>query len=128
VVQYPLGDTIACLLVIAAFGIILAEVSLAGKSHFASLQGSPSSGAHPILGVIIVSFYVCQVVLGVVSDRLWMFETKGNLAHMPSASIFSGIHRWFGRFILVLSVVQIYLGIHELSLSSKTSMACSFGN
>jgi plastocyanin len=111
-----IAQSIGFVLILAGFFIILAEVSMAGKSHFASLQGSPTSGTHPILGVIIVSFYVCQVVFGILSDRLWVSVTQSKPERVPTARAFSGIHRWFGRFILLLSVVQIYLGIHELSL------------
>lgn len=102
----------ASLLVIISFIIILVYYSQGGIAHFT--LATPTQGAHGIIGIIVISLVVFQVILGVVADRVWQAEYKKTHEY-PSTKVFPDVfHWWTGRGILLLAMINIYLGIAEM--------------
>ena len=113
----PLHATLAVsglVCILAGFGLIIGFVSLEGGSHFTlgGLSG-PTMKAHHVIGAVLVSFVVVQAALGILSDTLWRVRFRRTGA-MPLPGPFpEKTHWWLGRFIVLLSVVQIFLGLVE---------------
>lgn len=113
---FPLHATLAvaalcCMF--AGFGCILAYVSYEG-SHF-TLGGifGPTLKAHQVFGMVVISLVVCQACLGILSDTLWRYRFRKTGA-MPLPGWFpEKTHWWLGRTIVLVSVIQIFLGLAE---------------
>lgn len=105
---HGLVQSLATVMAIAGFIVVVVEITLSGRLNFNLLQGSPTKGAHPTLGVILFSLLFAQIVLGIIADRMWR---KNGEDRSVWADV---IHRWSGRFIVLLSVVQIFLGVAEV--------------
>jgi hypothetical protein len=90
---------------LAGFACVLHYISVAGTGHF--------SNAHHIIGIIIISALVLQVILGVTSDMLWRLKFR-NTGVMPLPGVFpERTHWWVGRSIVVLQIVQVFLGVWQ---------------
>jgi hypothetical protein len=61
-------------------------------------------GAHQVIGIIIFGLTMLQPFIGLIADRL--FDPSRSKAPAQDQ-----IHWWIGRFLLLLSVVNIFLGI-----------------
>jgi hypothetical protein len=107
--------SLALVLVVVGFVVIVVEVAQKGLSQFTALEGSPTSGAHPTLGVILVSLVVVQVGAGVTANYWWQSKNKRGLDTSRPAVV-DHLHRWLGRVILLASVAQIFLGVREALL------------
>ncbi|KAL6048429.1 hypothetical protein QOT17_018896 [Balamuthia mandrillaris] len=72
-----------------------------------------SEGSHQTLGLIILILTLIQPVIGVVADRLWFLERKKTPV-VPDV-----LHRWLGRILLGLAMINIGLGM-DLYCVSRT--------
>jgi hypothetical protein len=88
-------QTVGTALVLASFIIIFIFI------------GQFTMGAHQIIGIVIFGLTMLQPFLGLIADRL--FDPSRSKAPAQDQ-----IHWWIGRFLLVLSVVNIFLGIDIL--------------
>jgi hypothetical protein len=88
-------QTVGTALVLASFIIIFIFL------------GQFTMGAHQIIGIVIFGLTMLQPFLGLIADRL--FDPSRSKAPAQDQ-----IHWWIGRFLLVLSVVNIFLGIDIL--------------
>ncbi len=98
--------------VIAGFGVILYFVSANGGGHFQNATSTSTQHTHSILGIIVLSLVVLQVGLGVFSDAWWRFRFWRN-GTIPLPGPPEKTHWWLGRFLVVASIVQVFLGLVE---------------
>ncbi len=82
-------------------------------NHF-STTTSVTRGAHSILGMIVISFVCCQVVLGVAINALWQRQYKAGSGAVPEKTLGDIAHHFFGRAILLLAVITLFLGLVEI--------------
>ena len=103
-------------LMIAGFGTIVYYIGVVEmESHFV-IPGSPTFGAHGVLGLILFLLMFIQALFGVLSDTLWRLKFK-KTGVLPSPQVLpEKFHWWLGRFIVLLSVVVMFLGITEFKL------------
>jgi hypothetical protein len=80
---------------------------LAGFIIIFVFLGQFTMGAHQVIGLVIFGLTMLQPFLGLIADRL--FDPSRSKAPAQDQ-----IHWWVGRFLLVLAVVNIFLGIDEL--------------
>lgn len=92
-------------LTLAGFACVLYYKSITGSAHF--------TNAHHIIGIIIISALLVQIILGVSSDVLWRWRFK-KTGVMPLPGVFpERTHWWVGRGIVVLLIVQVFLGVWQ---------------
>lgn len=107
----------AFLMATAGFIMIVYEVTSSGRGNFASLQGSPTQGAHPTIGIILMGFVTIQVMAGLLAHLCWkrpqIPDSPRDYTRPTPVELF---HIWFGRFVILLSIVQVFLGIKEALL------------
>jgi hypothetical protein len=80
-------------------GIVTIEVSIP--------EGTPRlvTNYHGIMGTTIaLAGFPCQVILGIVSDKLWTAERK----EIP---VWDKVHWWLGRSLVILAGVNFYFGL-----------------
>ncbi len=97
---------------IAGFIVIVIEVANRGVNHFAALQDSPTSGTHPMLGLLLIVMLVIQAVLGVAANFAW----RRQLLHEPGrvhTPLVARIHQAWGRLTFITSIAEVFLGIRE---------------
>jgi hypothetical protein len=97
----------------AGFGVILYVLSDTGIGHFNHATISVTNYCHSIFGMIIISLVVLQIGLGALSDAWWriQFWRKGSI---PLPGPFpEKVHWWLGRSLVLLSVIQVFLGLVE---------------
>lgn len=93
-------QTIGVAMVLAAFIII-----------FVSRGGVFTMGAHQVIGTIIFALTMIQPFIGLIADRLF----DPNRSKVPAQD---QIHWWVGRLLLLLAIVNIFLGIDRLFINS----------
>ncbi len=106
-------QVVAACCMFAGFGVILYVLSDTGIGHFNNAATTATNHCHSIFGVIIISLIVVQISLGIFSDAWWriQFWRKGSI---PLPGPFpEKTHWWLGRALVIMSVVQIYLGLVE---------------
>jgi hypothetical protein len=110
-------NAMGVLLMCIGFVVVVVEVSQRGSGHFDRILNSPTSNAHPILGMIIVAFVLVQALNGLFA-HLWWKKRSANKQDTSQPTWLDYAHRWFGRFVLLLAFVQIFLGVAEARLRS----------
>jgi uncharacterized membrane protein YhaH (DUF805 family) len=93
-------QTVGVAVVLAAFIII-----------FVSRGGVFTMGAHQVIGTIIFALTMAQPFIGLIADRLF----DPSRSKVPAQD---QIHWWVGRLLLVLAIVNIFLGIDRLFINS----------
>ncbi|HEV7382450.1 MAG TPA: cytochrome b561 domain-containing protein [Dyadobacter sp.] len=88
-------QTVGVALVLAGFIIIFIA------------QGGFNLGAHQVIGIIIFGLTMAQPFIGLIADRLF----DPSRSKVPAQD---QIHWWVGRFLLIIAVVNIFLGIDRM--------------
>jgi len=100
--------TLCFIFTIVGFALII--------SYVTDTDGSQFKDVHQVFGIVIVFLTILQPNLGVIIDRLYNPKRK----YVPIPDF---IHHWIGRFVYVLAIVNIGLG---LNLYCVTSIAIGF--
>jgi len=82
-----------------AFGVIVKDVYYQGLTHF--------QNAHEILGLVVIICMSLQPVLGLIPAHMFRKGKDRKWYHI----VFSIIHGYFGRIILILALFTIFLGL-----------------
>ncbi|KAJ3346152.1 hypothetical protein HDU91_007126, partial [Kappamyces sp. JEL0680] len=98
-------------------GAILLVFLFKSGSHFVS---SPS--LHPLLGLLVFIIMILQMILGVVSDRLFSTDRT-------AVPWWDKMHWWAGRISVGLAVVTIWTGVNyaEYFTASAPALPVFFG-
>jgi hypothetical protein len=92
-------------------GAILILLLFKSGPHFTS---SPSF--HPLLGLFVFIIMVLQMILGVISDKMW---TPGR-SQVPW---WDKLHWWAGRIVVLLALLAIWTGVVYSELFSAYALA-----
>ncbi|KAJ3215322.1 hypothetical protein HDU67_000599 [Dinochytrium kinnereticum] len=76
-----------------------------GPSIYLNLSQRP----HPIIGFVLMGGIVLQVFLGVLNRLGLQIEALSKFR-----PLYRGLHDWFGRILLILSISQVALGINTV--------------
>lgn len=63
---------------------------------------------HTVIGLIVFIAMILQIALGFIINALWDPSRSG-------PSVLDQVHWWFGRFLFLLALANIYLGILEFN-------------
>lgn len=101
-------QVLSVVLVIVGFSLVVAFVSERSPwgAHFDlnPYTAGPTKGAHQFIGLFLFIAIMLQALLGLVT----VLVGQGKLPDK--------VHWWFGRFVILLSIAQVFLGIAEFSL------------
>ena len=93
-------------MILGSFGGILAVAGIVVSVTMVSLSGAPHLRyAHDILGAVTIFLILCTLLLGCLMNR----KLKGKKG-------IRSVHRWLGRFSIVLVAVNIVLGISMMTM------------
>jgi len=107
-------QTLGACFITAAFIIILYYTrSINGDYLFFA---DKLTGVHQLIGYITTGILFFQIVIGIISDRLWRKKFNAT-KKIPDASIVDKLHWWIGRLGLILSVINIYLAFKFYNVS-----------
>ena len=104
---------VTALLTFIAFGLIVAQVENSTQLHFLR-PNSPTSGAHAVIGIIIVTLVCLQIILGIIIDRIWRSKNRRS-GDIPETTLLDQVHWWSGRMLSVLAFVNLFLGAAEIN-------------
>ncbi len=93
--------------------MIIYAVSSGNGGHFVSSTTTHTMATHSVFGMIIISLIVVQMGLGLWSDIWWRLRFWKTGAIPLPAPFPEKTHWWLGRFLVVASIVQIFLGLVE---------------
>lgn len=95
-VHRSLGITGAILVLLGLFAEAL-QLSLTGRPHF--------TVPHSWIGIVAVSLALLTPILGLIQVRARKVSSR-----------LRGLHRWSGRFTLLLMFINIFLGLYMIGV------------
>lgn len=100
-------------LALVVAGLVVAIVMVANAGQPQWNLASRTSGAHAVLGIIVVAWALLQGVVGALSKAIWQSEFR-RTATLPEVKVFPDmVHWWSGRALLVVAFVNVFLGLYE---------------
>ncbi|RDL42332.1 CBD9-like protein [Venustampulla echinocandica] len=100
---------------IQIFSLCAMIVGLALGVKLAQFTSMLFNNSHSIFGVVVVALFMIQPVLGLIHHHLY---TK-----TQSRSIFSHLHVWYGRILMILAVLNGGFGLRLAANSKKGEIA-----